>query len=424
MFGRFMNNYYYGKSGKGDYNPEDLPKNRWQLFMEMLRTRMSALCRLNLLYVLPWLPMLAVLVLLFTNTMSILNEPAMVTEALKQINTGTVQADGSVVIAAQEEGATDTTYTKEQIESLHILEAAYAVDDEILQVNSGTVLADGTVSVLLADGTTKIYTAEEIEALYAQDEADAAAGILNVGDSFQSLLFWSLLALIPCIFITGPWTAGVSYVTRNWARDEHAFLWSDCKDAMKENWKGSLVISAITSVVPFLVYLCWNFYGQTVTDGMAMGILMQLGQMIPVMVGIIWYLSVTYAYPMLVTYQMSVKTVIRNSLILAVGRLPQSLGIRLLHCVPVALGVVLMLFINSIWVPLILLMYYVLFGFAFSRFITASYTNAQFDKYINSRIEGAQVNRGLAEEDDEDYEDEAEEEERELKPWENGYADR
>ena len=56
--------------------------------------------------------------------------------------------------------------------------------------------------------------------------------------------------------------------------------------------------------------------------------------MIPVMVGIIWYLAITYAYPMLVTYKMSVWTVIRNSLILAVGRLPQSIGIRLLHCVP------------------------------------------------------------------------------------------
>lgn len=30
-----MNSYYYGKSGKGDYTPDDLPKNRWQLFMEM-----------------------------------------------------------------------------------------------------------------------------------------------------------------------------------------------------------------------------------------------------------------------------------------------------------------------------------------------------------------------------------------------------
>jgi hypothetical protein len=52
--------------------------------------------------------------------------------------------------------------------------------------------------------------------------------------------------------------------------------------------------------------------------------------------------------------------------------------------------------------------YYMLIGFSLSRFITASYTNAVFDRFINSRIEGAKVNQGLkAPEDDED-EDETE----------------
>ena len=33
MFGKFVHNYYYGKSGQGDYTPEDLPKTRLQLFL-------------------------------------------------------------------------------------------------------------------------------------------------------------------------------------------------------------------------------------------------------------------------------------------------------------------------------------------------------------------------------------------------------
>ena len=61
MFGKFMNNYYYGKSGKGDYTPEDLPKTRWQLFWEMLRVRFNGLCRMNLIYMLPWLPTMLVI---------------------------------------------------------------------------------------------------------------------------------------------------------------------------------------------------------------------------------------------------------------------------------------------------------------------------------------------------------------------------
>ena len=53
---------------------------------------------------------------------------------------------------------------------------------------------------------------------------------------------------------------------------------------------------------------------------------------------------------------------------------------------------------------LILFGYYALIGFALSRFVTASYTNAVFDRYINPRIEGAKVNQGIykPEEDDEE----------------------
>ena len=57
---------------------------------------------------------------------------------------------------------------------------------------------------------------------------------------------------------------------------------------------------------------------------------------------------------------------------------------------------------------LILGVYYVLVGYALARFVFASYTNAIFDKFVNSHIEGAQVNRGLAQEEDLDDDDEDE----------------
>ena len=61
MFGKMMNRYYYGKSGKGDYTTEDLPQTRWALFWEMLRVRFSALFRLNLIYMVAWLPAIIVI---------------------------------------------------------------------------------------------------------------------------------------------------------------------------------------------------------------------------------------------------------------------------------------------------------------------------------------------------------------------------
>ena len=42
------------------------------------------------------------------------------------------------------------------------------------------------------------------------------------------------------------------------------------------------------------------------------------------------------------------------------------------------------------------------------RLLVSRYTNAVFDKYINARIEGAVVNKGLGQEEDDDEEDDEE----------------
>ena len=100
------------------------------------------------------------------------------------------------------------------------------------------------------------------------------------------------------------------------------------------------------------------------------------------------------------------RDVIRNGLLLAVARLPMSVGIRLLHCMPAIICGALIYLWNPMIGMLILFGWYFLIGFSLSRFVTASYTNAVFDRYINPRIEGAKVNQGLRKPED-DEEDEA-----------------
>ena len=217
----------------------------------------------------------------------------------------------------------------------------------------------------------------------------------------------TLLILFPCIAITGPFTAGISYVTRNWARDEHAFIWGDFKDAVKSNWKQSLPVSAVTGLMPLLFWVCWNYYGSM--SG-ALGLILQA---LIFMVTAIASMMMLYIHPMIVTYQLSLKDILRNALILSMAKAPQSLGIRLLHCIPCIAAVVCYLYVSPIWTLLVIFLYYLFFGFGLSRFVTASFTNAVFDQYINSKIEGAKVNRGLAEKTDDDDEDDEDEEDEE-----------
>ena len=107
MFGRLMNNYYYGKSGKGDFRKEDMPENRWQLFWDVLRTRLSALVRLNLMYMVVWLPTMIVMLLTFVAGYQHLGEVLAAQE-------GTLRT--AIEESADEETA--SMYTEERIAEL------------------------------------------------------------------------------------------------------------------------------------------------------------------------------------------------------------------------------------------------------------------------------------------------------------------
>ena len=341
MFGRMMNSFYYGKSGKGDFRKEDLPKNRWQLFRDMLRVRFAALFRLNLMTVVVFLPLIFVI----------------------------AQSSMSLISAWN---------------------TAYNYDVAVSENADLSEFTEDEMS-LFAEYTTEDGTFER--ARYSNE-------------LLQYVAFQMCLWLIPCILITGPIQAGMAYVTRNWARDEHAFIWADFKDAVKENWKQALGVSAISSVVPIMMYVCWSFYGQMTANSA----FFVVPQVLTLTLGLVWGMSVTFMYPVMVSYRMKFTQVIKNSVMLSIARLPQTIGIRLITMSLILISGLLLFFTNvGMYALLILAGYYLLLGFAMTRFVIASYTNAVFDKYINSHIEGAKVNRGLSnEEDDEDDEDDAE----------------
>lgn len=338
MFGRMMNSFYYGKSGKGDFRKEDLPKNRWQLFWEMLRVRLSALCRLNLMTVVAWLPLII--------------------------------AIGSCV---------STLFN-------------------VLVITSD-------YQNYLATGDLGNLTEAQVAALADIDLATFQVDMFY--QAISNLFLWA----IPCILITGPVQAGMAYVTRNWSRDEHAFIWSDFKDAVKENWKQALGVSAITSLMPMLMYVCYQFYGD-MARGNAIYI---VPQMLTITVGIIWVLGVTFMYPMMVSYKMKFGALIKNSLMMAVARLPQTVGIRLAVLLPMLLCLVVFYFTGTPISLLVLAGYYLIIGYAIARFVFASFTNGVFDRFINAHIEGVKVNRGIADQEDDD-----EDEEESVTETENG----
>ena len=299
IFGNLMNNYFYGKSGKGDYRVQDMPANRRQLFGAVLKVRWGSMCGINLVYALCWLP--AAIWTIF-NIMMLFSVPA-------------------------EELAPNLT------------------------------------------GYFMMY----------------------------------LLILAPCIAITGPFSAGIAYVMRNWARDEHSFVLSDFWDAVKGNWKQGLLVSIVSGLMPITLYLGWTYYGQMASENF----IYMVPLAIVIIVFIVWKLSDMIMYTMMVTYKLTFKNLVRNSVLLTMAKMPLALLIKVLTLLFPIAAVGLMLIVPGIeiYVFLVVGLLYLVFIPAFNRLLIASYSNALCEKYLNTRIEGAATNIGLRPEnwDDTEY---------------------
>ena len=304
-----MNNYFYGKQGKGDYTVADMPQNRFALFGEVLKVRWSGLFGVNLLYMIAWIP---AIIWTFLNLIALYN---------------------------------------------------------LLQADPGTSPGD-------------------------------VAGLLNT---------W-LMILAPCIAITGPFNAGVTYVLRNWARDEHSFIWSDFWDAVKGNWKQALAVSAVSGVMLPLVYVGTYFY----MAQMRQSILFVMPFGLVLLVGMLWSLSTMVMYDMMVTYDLKLKDVIRNSLLLTMGRFPYALLFKLITLIVPILAFLVLWFVPTSlgYVVLVVSVLYMFYMLAFNKLVTVSYANWLCETFMNTRIEGAPTNIGLRPEnwDDVEYRPEDDEE--------------
>lgn len=294
-----MNSFYYGKAGKADFTPEQLPTNRVQLFFEMLRIRFSGLFGVNMLYLAFCIPAIA-------------------------------------------------------------------------------------------------WSGFNLDVLSNSLDPETGAGLINFFEDGYLTIY--LLGMIPCLALCGVGMSGTSYVLRNWARDQHSFVWSDFKDAIKGNWKSGLVIGLINGASLIVTYVCYQYYGLQI----AQSAFWVVPQTFVVICCALWWMMNMVIFPMMVTYDMKLGQLIRNSAIITFARLPWSVLIWGLS--------VLIPFVLAMFVPygaVVTVLFYAAIGFAMVGLIYASYANSCFDRFLNPRIEGAPVNMGLR---DPDYDDEEDEE--------------
>lgn len=244
------------------------------------------------------------------------------------------------------------------------------------------------------------------------DELRAAAATLIL--LFNFVFAGTLFGLT--YFNFGPTLGGITKLLRNYGREEHAFLWMDFKESFANNWKLTLPASLISSVLILLMAIAVTFYGQA-SMNRYLSILLS---------AILWiaffYFTMMqmYVYPILITFDLTLKNAYRNAALFVILRLPFNVGILLLQLIILTgIPVIIYIFLPNVG-PLIIMAYYLLFAFGFNYLLTNFFVWRQLERFMIKPMEDgeaeavAETVEQSAYEEDPEFDEEAEEEDSEI----------
>lgn len=186
---------------------------------------------------------------------------------------------------------------------------------------------------------------------------------------------WATIVVPLPLILVSPFIAGLAFVTRNFAREEHAFVWSDFWDAVKGNWKYFLLNGFICYAVFILLSFAILYYYSMAASGWMYYIPLWLC----VMVGIIFLFAQYYLPIMFVTFDLKFTHAYKNALIFTVAGFGRNI------LVTVILGAMLFAFLNIPLLNITLLVYVLLIVFILFSFISYLISFAVYpviDKYM------------------------------------------
>ncbi|TYQ17776.1 UNVERIFIED_CONTAM: putative membrane protein YesL [Acetivibrio alkalicellulosi] len=189
---------------------------------------------------------------------------------------------------------------------------------------------------------------------------------------FTLIMFFTFSAVFSSIplITTGPAQAGFTYVLRNYSRQEYAFIFSDFKEHALKNFKQSMIISLIDFIVILIIFV--NIYictSEHINSFLALVSLYFIG-----LLSLFFYMMHLYIYPLLVTFNLSVKHIYKNAFIFSMVKFFPNVGILILCFALSAIPFLLFPVMAVILFPFITL--------STIGFITNFYTYPILEKYM------------------------------------------
>ena len=173
----------------------------------------------------------------------------------------------------------------------------------------------------------------------------------------------------------GPTTAGCAYIIREYACERHCWLISDFFERLKSNFKQSILLWFIDLAVLYLFAIAYGFYGQSGSV---------IFQYIILLVAFIYIMMHFYIYQIMITYDLSLKNIFKNSFLLTMGKAPINLLVFASNIV-VYVVVPILLIMSKVgsFITMLILLIEVLFLPSITNFITSFYVISVLEKHIS-----------------------------------------
>lgn len=167
---------------------------------------------------------------------------------------------------------------------------------------------------------------------------------------FFSINLVYLLLSAP-IFTHGMTAAGITNVTRNIARDKHSFGLSDFFETIRKNWKQSLAVGVINTIITVLLGFAIWFYNESYVQ--TEQILSCVGLVISWSFLAVFAMMNFYIYTLMITFDFSVKMLYKNSFKFVFVNLWRNLLCGIILLAVYAIYVVIALLFNDLRVVVI-----------------------------------------------------------------------
>ena len=201
------------------------------------------------------------------------------------------------------------------------------------------------------------------------------------------------IGLVLTSIIASVGLSGGMYVIRNMVWTEGVFVANDFWRGVKLNFKNAVQTALFFCVILLVTVTLINFSDFILVSGTiskGQSVMLHISMAVSYIFLALAAMMSLWMIALGVNYNMSFLALLRNSFLMAIGTLPQTVFFAAIAFIPFIL-----LILGGSFFTLLAVMMVILFALAYALLVWLDFAQWVFDKFLNPKIEGAKVGRGI-----------------------------